>query len=250
MPIEQSRNSKQFSAFELSGWDTNIHGYNSAFGAVTRQTVGPMLDAADVKHGKRVLDVCCGPGMLAAGALERDAEVIGLDFAAEAVELARKLVPNGQFQQGDAQALPFPAASFDAVLCGYGLMHLPEPATALREILRVLRPDGRASLSVWDLTGAASRWSMRRSAPAAVWIWPCRTDLIFSSLDRRSVCVRRCKRRASLTPGHIPSARTGTWPTRIATSNPFVAAPSARAPYSPRNRALRRLAYILISSTI
>ena len=115
---------------------------------------GPMLDAADVKHGKRVLDVCCGPGMLAAGALERNAEVIGLDFAAEAVELARKLVPNGQFQQGDAQALPFPAASFDAVLCGYGLMHLPEPATALREILRVLRPDGRASLSVWDLTGA------------------------------------------------------------------------------------------------
>ena len=154
MPIEQSRDPKQFSAFELSGWDTNIHGYNSAFGAVTRQTVGPMLDAADVKHGKRVLDVCCGPGMLAAGALERDAEVIGLDFAAEAVELARKLVPNGQFQQGDAQALPFPAASFDAVLCGYGLMHLPEPATALREILRVLRPDGRASLSVWDLTGA------------------------------------------------------------------------------------------------
>ena len=83
MPIEQSRDPKQFSAFELSGWDTNIRGYNSAFGAVTRQTVGPMLDAADVKHGKRVLDVCCGPGMLAAGALERDAEVIGLDFAAE-----------------------------------------------------------------------------------------------------------------------------------------------------------------------
>ena len=72
------------------------------------------------------------------------------DFAAEAVELARKLVPKGHFQQGDAQALPFPAASFDAVLCGYGLMHLPEPAAALREILRVLRPDGRAAFSVWD----------------------------------------------------------------------------------------------------
>ena len=99
MPIEQSHNSKQFSAFERSGWDTNIHGYNSAFGAVARQTVGPMLDAAHVKPGKRVLDICCGPGMLAAGALERDAEVIGLDFAAAAVELACKLVPNGHFQQ-------------------------------------------------------------------------------------------------------------------------------------------------------
>ena len=84
------------------------------------------------------------------GGIGTGAEVIGLDFSAEAVELARKLVPNGRFQQGDAQALPFPAASFDAVLCGYGLMHLPEPAAALREMLRVLRPGGRASLSVWD----------------------------------------------------------------------------------------------------
>ena len=154
MPIEQSRDSKKFSAFELSGWDTNIRGYDSAFGAVARQTVGSMLDAAGVKRGMRVLDICCGPGMLAAEVLERDAEAIGLDFAVEAIELARKLVPKGRFQQGDAQALPFPTASFDAVLCGYGLMHLPEPATALREILRVLRPGGRAALSVWDATGA------------------------------------------------------------------------------------------------
>ena len=153
MPIEQSRDPKQFSAFELSGWDDNIRGYDSAFGTVARQTVGPMLDAARVTRGMRVLDICCGPGMLAAGAVERDAEAIGLDFAVEAVELARKLVPNGHFQPGDAQALPFPAASFDAVLCGYGLMHLPAPAGALREILRVLRPGGRAALSVWDAAG-------------------------------------------------------------------------------------------------
>jgi SAM-dependent methyltransferase len=153
MSVEQSRDSKQFSAFELSGWDTNIGGYASAFGAVARQTVGAMLDAARVTRGTRVLDVCCGPGMLAAGALERGAEAIGLDFSLEAVELARKLVPNGRFEQGDAQALPYPAVSFDAVLCGYGLMHLPEPAAALCEMLRVSRPGGRAALSVWDAAG-------------------------------------------------------------------------------------------------
>ena len=73
MPIEQSRDSKQFAAFELSGWDTNIGGYDSAFGAVTRQTVASMLDAARVTPGMEVLDICCGPGMLAAGALERGA---------------------------------------------------------------------------------------------------------------------------------------------------------------------------------
>ena len=153
MPIEQSRDPKQFSAFELAGWDSNISGYDSAFGAVARQTVGSMLDAALVTRGMRVLDVCCGPDMLSAGALERGAEAVGLDFSVEAVELARKLVPKGHFERGDAQVLPFRAESFDAVLCGYGLMHLPEPAAALSEMLRVLRPGGRSALSVWDATG-------------------------------------------------------------------------------------------------
>ena len=154
VPIEQSRDSEQFSAFELQGWDANIRGYDRAFGAVARQTVGSMLDAARVTHGSRVLDICCGPGVLAAGALERGAEAVGIDFSAEAVALARSLVPGGRFEQGDAHALPFPAASFDAVLCGYGVMHLPEPAVALREMERVLRPGGRAAVSVWDAAGA------------------------------------------------------------------------------------------------
>lgn len=153
MTIEQSRESARFTAFELSGWAANIVGYDRAFGAVVRQTVRPMLDAAGVAPGSRVLDVCCGPGMLAAGAFERGAEAVGLDFSAEAVKLARALVPAVRFQQGDAQSLPFDAASFDSVVCGYGLMHLPEPATAMREMLRVLRPGGRAALSVWDAGG-------------------------------------------------------------------------------------------------
>jgi SAM-dependent methyltransferase len=153
VPFEKSRDSKHFTAFELSGWDKNILGYDAAFGAVARQTVEPMLDAAGVKSEMQILDICCGPAMLAGGALKRGAEATGLDFSGEAVELARKLVPNGRFQQGDAQALPFPTASFDAVLCGYGVMHLPEPETALREMLRVLRPGRRVALSVWDAGG-------------------------------------------------------------------------------------------------
>jgi SAM-dependent methyltransferase len=153
VPIEQSSDPEKFGAFELSGWQANIGGYTSAFGAVAFQTVAPMLDAGRVRRDVRVLDVCCGPAMLSAGALERGAEAVGLDFSMEAVELARNLVPNGCFECGNAQALPHPAASFDTVLCGYGLMHLPDPATALREMLRVLHPGGRAVVSVWDATG-------------------------------------------------------------------------------------------------
>ncbi len=115
MPVEQSSDPEQFSAFELSGWETNIGGYASAFGAVVRQSVGAMLDAAGVTRGMRVLDVCCGPGILAAGALERGAEATGLDFSLEAVELAGNLVPNCRFERGDARALSYPAAGKCAI---------------------------------------------------------------------------------------------------------------------------------------
>ena len=153
MPIEQSREPKQFADFELAGWENNIAGYNAALGVVAAQTVEAMLDAARVTSGSRVLDVCSGPGMLAGGASKRGADATGLDFSAQAVELARRLVPKAHFKQGNAQSLPFPDAHFDSVLCGYGVMHLPDPGAALREMLRVLRSGGRVTLSVWDATG-------------------------------------------------------------------------------------------------
>src|SRR5690348_1693596 len=113
MPIERSINPSEFSAFERSGWDAKVRGYDAAFGLVSRETVEPMLDAAAVGPDMQVLDVCCGPGMLAAGVLKRGAKPIGVDFSEEAVRLASILVPEGRFQQSDAQALPFPDASFD-----------------------------------------------------------------------------------------------------------------------------------------
>jgi ubiquinone/menaquinone biosynthesis C-methylase UbiE len=153
MAIEKSGEPARFAAFEQAGWDANIAGYDRAFGALARRSVPAVLDAAGVARGARVLDVCCGAGLLAAGALERGAEAVGLDFSAPAVALARRQVPGASFRQGDAQALPFPAGSFDAVVCGYGLMHLPEPAAALNEMLRVLRAGGRVAVSVWDSSG-------------------------------------------------------------------------------------------------
>jgi SAM-dependent methyltransferase len=150
MVIEKSKNPNAFIGFELAGWDANIAGYDRAFGSVSRQTVRPMLDAANVGPGMRVLDVCTGPGMSVKAALERGAHAVGLDFSQEAVDLARRLVPAGEFKQGDAQALPFPDDSFDAVVCAYGIIHVPVPEMALQEMLRVVRPGGRVAVSVWD----------------------------------------------------------------------------------------------------
>jgi len=167
MAIERSNDPKNFTDLEQAGWDENIAGYDDAFGAVSRQTVDGTLDAANVGRGMRVLDVCVGPGMLAAGVLQRGAEAVGLDFSDEVVELARKNVPDGEFHQGNAQDLPFPDDAFDAVVCGYGVMHVPEPETALQEMHRVLRPGGRMAISVWDSTTPNNGFSMIYAAVGA-----------------------------------------------------------------------------------
>jgi SAM-dependent methyltransferase len=149
MAIEKSNNPAEFLDFERAGWGASIVGYDDAFGVVSRQTVAPTLDAANVRAGTHVLHVCCGPGMHADGAVKRGAGAVGLDFPA-VVELARKATPGAEFQAGDAQALPFPDSSFDAVVCGYGLMHVPDSEKALREMWRVVKPGGRVAVSVWD----------------------------------------------------------------------------------------------------
>ena len=78
--------------------------------------------------------------MLAGAAIQRGAEVVGLDFSGEVIEIAKRNVPQAEFRQGDAQDLPFDDESFDAVVCGYGVIHVSEPEKALLEMHRVLRP--------------------------------------------------------------------------------------------------------------
>lgn len=147
--IEKSKTPAEYLEFERDGWGAFIGGYNETFGAVTRQTVQATLDAAKVGSGTRLLDICCGPGMLSEAAAQRGAQATGLDFPG-VIDLARRLVPAAEFISGDALDLPFPDNSFDAVVCGYGIMHVPDPEKGMQEMLRVLRPGGHAALTVWD----------------------------------------------------------------------------------------------------
>jgi ubiquinone/menaquinone biosynthesis C-methylase UbiE len=149
MIIESSRDPSAFRAFEHDGWETVSHGYERHFARLTSQSVPATLDAARVAEGTCLLDVCTGPGMLAAAALGRGAQVVAVDFSGKVVEIAKRNVPGAEFHLGDAQALPFKRESFDAVVCGYGIIHLPEPQKALAEMYRVLKPGGYLAASVW-----------------------------------------------------------------------------------------------------
>ncbi|MGI9352398.1 MAG: class I SAM-dependent methyltransferase [Rhizobiaceae bacterium] len=139
-----------FKELEQSGWQAKAEGYDKFVGNVTTQAIGFVLDAAEVTQGKHVLDVASGPGYGVGGAVSRGATAIGLDFAASMVELAARNFPEAEFCEGDGENLSFADKSFDAVICLFGLLHMPEPEKAIVEAYRVLKSNGRYAFTVWD----------------------------------------------------------------------------------------------------
>jgi ubiquinone/menaquinone biosynthesis C-methylase UbiE len=148
---ERALDPDAFNAFEAAGWERQAGGYEDFFGTITTRLVDPLLDAAQVAGGVRVLDVACGPGYVAAAAAGRGASVVGVDIAEAMVSRARRLHPELEFRHGDAQALPFPDASFDSVVANFLLLHLGRPEQVAAELARVLAPCGRLALTVWDV---------------------------------------------------------------------------------------------------
>ncbi len=137
-------------AFERAGWESCVDPYHRFFAPISEGLAPELLELASVGVGREVLDLCCGPGYVAAVAGALGARAHGVDISDGMVELARQLVPSGTFVVGDAQELPYGDASFDAVVCNFGLHHLAQPRRAISECARVLRPGGRFVTSVWD----------------------------------------------------------------------------------------------------
>jgi ubiquinone/menaquinone biosynthesis C-methylase UbiE len=95
-----------------------------------------------VGNGTELRDVGTGPGTVIGPARHRGATVVGVDLSEAMVDAARRRHPGVDVQVGNASALPFPDASFDAVSFGLCVLVLPEPDRALAEARRVLRPGG------------------------------------------------------------------------------------------------------------
>jgi SAM-dependent methyltransferase len=139
-----------FRNFERTVHDKLAESYYDAFSAVTNRAIEPLLKAAHVGNGTRLLDVATGPGTLAAKAAERGARVVGIDIAPAMVELAHRLHPHLDFREGSAEELRLDSSSFDAVISGFGVGHFSRPERVLAEFARVLVPKGRVALSWWD----------------------------------------------------------------------------------------------------
>jgi SAM-dependent methyltransferase len=113
---------------------------------------------ANPQAEERVLDVACGTGVLTrlvAKTIGPKGRVIGLDLNSEMLAVARKIAlePTSaasiEWREGDASAMPFEDEFFDVVFCAFGLMFFPDRVAALKEMRRVLRPNGRLTLMVW-----------------------------------------------------------------------------------------------------
>jgi len=120
---------------------------------ITTMPAAKLVKFAQVSSGQKVLDVACGAGVVAVTAARRGAIVSGLDLSPVLLERARYNAELAgvtvDFAEGDAEALPYPDASFDVVLSQFGHIFAPRPQVALSEMLRVLKVGGRLAFSSW-----------------------------------------------------------------------------------------------------
>lgn len=136
--------------------------------AVYRPPHDAVLRALHGKPHDRVLDIGCGTGQLAVRIRHelRGSHVVGCDFSRGMLRQARARDPRGRWVQGDAGRLPFRDGSFDAIVSTEAFHWFPDPARALAEFRRVLRPGGRLLLALVNprfaltgqVVGLVARW--------------------------------------------------------------------------------------------
>ena len=186
---------------QQAAWSTG----NYAVVGTTLQIVGEDLcEALDVRAGSRVLDVAAGNGNATLAAARRWCEVTSTDYVASLLDAGRaRAQAEGlavQFQQADAEALPFADASFDVVMSTFGVMFTPDQEKAAAELLRVCKPGGKIGLANWtpesfigQLFKTIGQYIPPPAGvkPPALWGTQARIEALFGSSARKIVARSR-----------------------------------------------------------
>ena len=122
------------------------------------ESTGLLLDMAGIGAGSEVLDVACGPGMVACAAAKRAGRVLGIDLTPAMIDQAMLLqaklgLRNLAWRIGEAAALPFESGRFDAVVTRYSAHHFPDPDLVFAEMVRVAKPGARVTIADMVLPG-------------------------------------------------------------------------------------------------
>jgi len=139
------------------GWDKASLYYENFWQRQLRPAQDLLLEMAALKKNERVIDIACGTGLVsfrAAEIVEDSGFVLANDISDGMVKIGNDLVSekklnNIKFQRMDAEELDAPDRAYDVSLCALGLMYVPDPVKALKEMYRVIKPGGRAVAAVW-----------------------------------------------------------------------------------------------------
>ena len=138
-----------FDDHERLRWADGATAYQRSFGAACAHPAAALIEAACIEAGQRVLDAGTGPGTVAALAAARGAVVTAVDAEPSMLAAARRRVPAADVLHAVLPDLPFPAGCFDACVANFVINHVGDPAAAVAELRRVVRPGGRVAVTIW-----------------------------------------------------------------------------------------------------
>ncbi|MBI4938421.1 MAG: methyltransferase domain-containing protein [Nitrosomonadales bacterium] len=138
----------------IEPWDLVANGYAETTMQMLAHYADEAIAASRLKPGAAILDVACGPGTLSLKVAHEAGEVHGIDFSAQMLDIFRQHIERGghrniTIRHGDAQALPYADATFDAAFSMFGLMFFPDRRKGFAEIYRTLKPGGTIAVTSW-----------------------------------------------------------------------------------------------------
>jgi ubiquinone/menaquinone biosynthesis C-methylase UbiE len=139
------------------GWDRAAEFYENSWQEQLKPAHDLLLQASGVQEGENILDLAAGTGLISFRMAEQagsSGNILATDISDEMVSIGNALTnlkkySNVRFERMDAEELKCGSNSFDLVTCALGLMYLPNPDISANEMLRVLKPGGRAVVAVW-----------------------------------------------------------------------------------------------------
>jgi ubiquinone/menaquinone biosynthesis C-methylase UbiE len=139
------------------GWDKAADHYEAGWAEQLKPAQDLMLAMVHIDRGAHVLETACGTGLVSFPVAEMigpQGRLVGTDLSDRMVEICEETawehgIEHASFVQMDAEDLDMPDDTFDVALCGLGLMYVPYPLVAVKEMRRVLKPGGAASVAVW-----------------------------------------------------------------------------------------------------
>jgi SAM-dependent methyltransferase len=183
----------------------------------TTEPAAQLVKFAGIRAGQRVLDVGCGTGVTAITAARLGAHVIAIDLTPQLLDRARENSRIAgvavEFQEADAETLPFPDQNFDVVISQFAHMFAPRPEVATAEMLRILKPGGTIAFSTWPpelLVGRMMSLPMKYMPPPPaeipspiLWGDPNIVRQRLGSAVKDLVFDRNCMRIPALSPQHL-----------------------------------------------